>query len=216
MPARCLRDGLEFDLRALDALVELVHGSRSLRAAILAHLQQFALVQSLDADEFVGSFARQDQLVKLGLMCFAVPVLRVLQNEYHEDRHNRGARVDNELLGCGIINDGPGNGPRQYQQKSDNESQRLPRPIRYGGGKFREHAFFATPHSPQIIRSRSVAEPGLKERRLNVVLLKPGGFWGRCRGHRVPVVADDQGDADGQSKCYGRKTIEHGSYSSEA
>jgi hypothetical protein len=135
MLARMPLHGPEFHFRILCAFVKFVDGNRSLRAAILAYLQQFALVQFLDADELVGCFARQDQLDELGLRCLAVSVLRVLENEYHEKGDDRGARVDNELPGFGMIENRPGNDPRRYQYKSNNEAQRLPGQIRYGGRK---------------------------------------------------------------------------------
>lgn len=52
----------------------------------------------LDTDEVVLGMARTDQLVELGLDG-AVAVLRVLDQEQHQEGDDRGAGVDDELPG---------------------------------------------------------------------------------------------------------------------
>ena len=51
----------------------------------------------LDSDELIFGLRRADQLIQLGLHCSAVSILRVLNEENHEERDDRRSRIDDEL-----------------------------------------------------------------------------------------------------------------------
>ena len=65
----------------------------------------------LDADEGVLGGAGADQFVELGLDRRAVPVLRVLDQENHQEGDDGGAGVDDELPAIGEAEDRPRHGP---------------------------------------------------------------------------------------------------------
>lgn len=43
----------------------------------------------------VGSLDRSDQFIQLQLDGFTIAVLRILNEEHHQERYNRGAGIDN-------------------------------------------------------------------------------------------------------------------------
>src|SRR6266404_3919623 len=60
-------------------------------------------------DQFVSCALQcADDLVKLQLKCFGIAVLRVLNEEHHQERDDGRARVDNELPGIGEMKSWPG------------------------------------------------------------------------------------------------------------
>ena len=67
--------------------------------AALAKLSELLLTQLLDANVVVLGGAHSDQLIELGLDRRPVSVLRVLDQEHHEEGHDGGAGVDDELPG---------------------------------------------------------------------------------------------------------------------
>jgi hypothetical protein len=65
--------------------------------ALGADLLNLVLGQRFDADQDVSRRTHPDQLIKLRLNRRPVPVLRVLNNENHQERNDGCAGVDNEL-----------------------------------------------------------------------------------------------------------------------
>src|SRR5882757_6146548 len=74
-----------------------------------------------DANERVLDFARPDELVEFDLDCRSVPVLRVLDEEYHEKRHDRGSGIDDELPRVREIEDWSGDRPGDDDQRCRDE-----------------------------------------------------------------------------------------------
>src|SRR5690606_15735650 len=69
--------------------------------ALLPERLDFLFGKVLDADEGVFPLADADQFVELGLQGGAVAVLRVLDEEHHQEGDDGGAGVDDELPGIG-------------------------------------------------------------------------------------------------------------------
>jgi len=81
----------------------------------------------LDADEAVLRSASPDQFVKLGLNGGPVAVLRILDQEHHQERHDRRARVDDELPSLREAEERAGDGPNYDQRHAECEGERLTR-----------------------------------------------------------------------------------------
>src|SRR5690606_8853601 len=58
--------------------------------------------EMLDANETVLALTHPDQLVELGLQGRAIPVLRVLDEEHHEEGDDGRAGIDDELPGIRV------------------------------------------------------------------------------------------------------------------
>lgn len=56
-------------------------------------------------DFIVGVFHRQNKLRQLDLQSLCVVILRVLNQEDHEEGHDRRARIDDQLPGIAIVKD---------------------------------------------------------------------------------------------------------------
>ena len=73
---------------------------------------ELRLGQLLEVEErVVRTVERADDLVELDLNGRAVAVLRVLDQEDHEERDDRGRRVDDELPGVAEAEDRPADDP---------------------------------------------------------------------------------------------------------
>src|SRR6185369_1101453 len=94
--------------------------------------RQLARRQVLDADELVARMADgADQLVELGLDRRSVAVLRVLDEEDHQERDDGRAGVDDQLPGVRIVEQRPGHEPDDDDQEGEDERQGLARPLRH-------------------------------------------------------------------------------------
>ena len=58
---------------------------------------QFIVCKVFDSHHGVSSSPDADQLIQLYLDCCAVPILRVLDQKYHQKRYDRRAGVDDQL-----------------------------------------------------------------------------------------------------------------------
>jgi len=67
------------------------------------------------------SLAHADELIELHLDRGAIPVLRVLNQEDHKEGHDRGAGVDDELPGVGVIKVRATRGPGHDGPEGQNE-----------------------------------------------------------------------------------------------
>ncbi len=65
------------------------------------------------------------QLVELDLDRFGVLVRRVLDEEHHQERHDRGAGVDDELPGVAELQERAGQGPHHEDGDGDAEGPRV-------------------------------------------------------------------------------------------
>ena len=67
------------------------------------------------------TFQRPQQLVELDLHRDAVAVLGVLDEEDHQESHDRGARVDHELPGIAEVKQWAGGGPGEDDENGEAE-----------------------------------------------------------------------------------------------
>ena len=70
--------------------------------------------------------ADPDQLVELRLHCRAVAVLRVLDQEHHQEGDDGGAGVDDQLPGIGEAEDRAGRRPDHHDRATDDERRGSP------------------------------------------------------------------------------------------
>src|SRR5262245_17649767 len=66
---------------------------------------------------------RADELVELKVQRLGVAVLRVLDQEHHQEREDRGARVDDELPRVRVVKGGARHGPRDHQHQREEERE---------------------------------------------------------------------------------------------
>src|SRR5262245_29260170 len=93
--ARCL---LDMARRILDLGNAMGAGMLAEMSELLAQRVELLLRQRLEIDEIVaGAVDGANELVQLDLKRHAVAVLRVLDEEHHEKRHDGCRRVDDEL-----------------------------------------------------------------------------------------------------------------------
>eukprot|EP01037_Dinobryon_pediforme_P014981 gene14980-15119_t len=72
-----------------------------------------------------GVLVGADELVELELDHPRVPVLRVLQQEHHQEGDDGGAGVDDELPGVGILEIGAADPPQDHDGAGRGEGVRL-------------------------------------------------------------------------------------------
>ena len=81
---------------------------------------EFLVGKLLDVDEIViRGMVRADQLVQLQVQSFRVTVLRVLDQEDHQECDDRGPSIDDELPGVRVLEVGSGDSP-----EDDNKDRR--------------------------------------------------------------------------------------------
>lgn len=89
-------------------------------------LVEFLLGQALDADVAVLGCAPPDELVELGLNGRPVPILRVLDQEHHQEGHDGGARDDDKLAGVEKVEVGNADRPGHDGRGSRREGKGSP------------------------------------------------------------------------------------------
>jgi hypothetical protein len=98
-------------------------------------------IQPFEIDHLVPCSAyRPNQLVELDLYRPRVPVLRVLNQEDHEERHDRGGRVDHQLPGIGEPEQGAHREPQHDQEHGRPEAGSMTRDPRDAPGESAEPA----------------------------------------------------------------------------
>src|SRR3954453_19447258 len=91
---------------------ELRLGRRAQLLELYLETTQLVIRQILHVDELVARLRnRANQLIELELGDLRVAVLSVLDEEHHEERHDRRARVDRELPGVGVVKQWSREGP---------------------------------------------------------------------------------------------------------
>jgi hypothetical protein len=101
---------------------------------------EFGLGEVFQIGQFVArSFIDPDQLVEFEMQRCTIVVLRVLDKKHHQERDDRGARIDDQLPGIGKLKNRPGHRPDNDERARDREGGRaaaLPRrsPSRQLGG----------------------------------------------------------------------------------
>ena len=83
---------------------------------------QFRFCQMFDSDELVPRRGYgADQFIDLGLNGRAVAILRILDQEDHEEGYDGRTGVDDQLPGVGIVKNRAGHDSAQYHHNSQNE-----------------------------------------------------------------------------------------------
>lgn len=99
-----------------------------LRAAALSKFVEFLFRELLNADVAVLRRTRADDLVELSLDRRTIPVLRVLDQEDHQEGDDGRASVDDQLPGVGIVEQRPSQRPNDDHGDTDCKGDGLPAP----------------------------------------------------------------------------------------
>ena len=92
-----------------------------------------------DSNEGIASRTDADQFIQLDLDRGAVAVLGILDQEHHQKRYNRGARIDDKLPGVGIAEQRPWNSPHYHHAGSNDERRGAPRSLGRPVGDIAKH-----------------------------------------------------------------------------
>ena len=115
-----------------------VLGSRARASKLFFKPLQLFVGKILEVDEFIARvFDRPDELVQFQMNCFGVPVLRILNQEYHQERDNGRAGINNELPGVRKMKRWSGRGPNY---DDENGYRERPRAAQNDRGVARENA----------------------------------------------------------------------------
>src|SRR5215475_5361632 len=93
----------------------------------------------LDADEHVLHLTHPDKFVELDLDRGVVAILRILNQEDHQEGDNRRPRIDDELPGIGISKHRPRHRPDYNDRKGGDECRWPSCRARYSICKVAEH-----------------------------------------------------------------------------
>lgn len=97
----------------------------------LCDLPQILLIEILDSDHAVaGDPARRQQFVELQMKRHAVLVLTLLDEEDHQEGHDGGARVDDQLPVLGKMEQRSHHRPHEHGKKGQAKGQGRTRPSR--------------------------------------------------------------------------------------
>jgi len=91
-----------------------------------------------DSHKGVLSRANADEFVKLDLNGGAVAVLRILNQEDHQEGYDGGARIDDKLPRVRIIEEGAADAPHEDDGGGYDEGQGMPGGLRGAIGDFSE------------------------------------------------------------------------------
>ena len=69
----------------------------------------------------MSAFDRTDQFIQFDLQGFRIAVLRILDQENHQEGNDRGACVDHQLPGVTKVKNGTGNRPEQNNAQGDHK-----------------------------------------------------------------------------------------------
>jgi hypothetical protein len=133
-PARCLRD----------------------RRVAFAEDLELPVVEILEGnDGVVRAPYRTNDLVQLDVDRIGVPVLRVLDQEHHQERNDRGAGIDDELPRVAETEDGAAYQPQHDETAGEGERKRMPGRSCGRAGRYRECIVESHIHPPREANRRS-------------------------------------------------------------
>lgn len=88
---------------------------------------QFLIGEALEIDQMIArSTGGANQFVQFQMDRFRVAVLRVLNQEYHQESDDGGAGVNDQLPGIRVMKKVAGGGPDHDNRDGDDESPRGP------------------------------------------------------------------------------------------
>jgi hypothetical protein len=115
--------------------VERAESRMRARLQFLVQSLKFVFGQVLGIGEAIFRLADyQDQFGELQLQRHGVAILRVLDQEHHQERHDGGGRVDHQLPGVAVAEQRSGQRPDDDQRRRDQERDRLSHPVRHHAG----------------------------------------------------------------------------------
>ena len=92
---------------------------------MLPHLFELALRQALNAHISVARVVGgANKFIQLGLKGGSVPILRVLNEEHHQESNDRGPRIYDELPGVGIVKNRAGDRPNEHGNAAQRKGRR--------------------------------------------------------------------------------------------
>src|SRR6266404_5186278 len=109
-------------------MVSVVHRFFTDALELFLEFFQILVGKVFKIDKFVSrAFECADDFVQLQLKCFGIAVLRVLNEEHHQERDDGRAGVDNELPGIGEMKSWPGKAQMMMMRMAAVKTQALPR-----------------------------------------------------------------------------------------
>src|ERR1051325_350545 len=137
------------------------------RRVVAPVARELLILEVLEVEQrVVRALGRADQLVELDLDRLGVAVLRVLDEEHHEEGDDRGRSVDHELPGIAEAEERPGKRPQHHRPARDEEGRRATGPHREPARKIRESepvhrrclALFGIHAGPLTVESSSFSD----------------------------------------------------------
>jgi hypothetical protein len=98
----------------------------------------FLVGQVFDSHKGILSRADADQFVELDLNGGAVAVLRILNQEDHQEGHDGGACIDHKLPRVRVVEQGAADAPHEDDGGGNDEGQGVPSGLRGAVGDFSE------------------------------------------------------------------------------
>ena len=91
----------------------------------LAKSLDLTFVPTIQADEAVLRLIYSSyEFVKLGVQSFALSVLCILNQEYHQKGDDRSSSVDHQLPRVGVMEERSSRGPNDNEKTADNKRER--------------------------------------------------------------------------------------------
>lgn len=106
--------------------------------APFADIFEFFVREVLDADKRILRRAYPDKFIQLDLDGRAVPILRILDKKDHQERDDRGPRIDDKLPRIGVTEDRSRYSPHDNHQGGRQKRRRPPGRLRGAAGDFAE------------------------------------------------------------------------------
>ena len=90
---------------------------------LLVEFLQLLVGQIFKIDQFISCvFEGADDLIEFEMHCFGIAVLRILDQEHHEERDDRRGGVDDQLPGIGKMKRRSGEKPHEDDEHSSGKS----------------------------------------------------------------------------------------------
>src|SRR6185437_10193850 len=99
----------------------------------------------------VGAVSGPQQFIQLQLHRFAVAILRILNQEHHQERHDGRGRVNHQLPGVAVMEKRAGHDPSEDAQGREPEGNRPPGPSGNASGEVAESGFFCGPRTFAVL-----------------------------------------------------------------
>lgn len=98
-----------------------------------------------------GALCSPDQFVEFELHCFAIAILRVLDEEHHQERDDRCSGVNNELPCVGIVKEWSSECPHDNNSDGKHKHDGTSRGDGHTSGKLSKHIFFHSAYQYTLV-----------------------------------------------------------------